>query len=74
MCHSLIYSLEADGIQQVHGSNLHLNKVALSILLCPGPCHPQSHGGIVGVMPVSMCQGQYQQLKGTDITAAALAL
>lgn len=76
MCHSLISSLEDDGTGG-HGGKLHPNKVALSMLVIrniPGRCHSQNHGGVVGAMPVCMCQGQCQQLKSRDVTAASLAL
>lgn len=62
---------------EVHGGKLYPNKVALSMLLIrniPGPCHSQNHDEIVGAMPICMCQGQYQQLKSRDVTAASLAL
>lgn len=75
-CHSLISSLESKGLE-VHGGELYPNKVALSMLLIrniPGPCNSQNHDGIVGAMPACMHQGQCQQLKSRDVTAASLAL
>lgn len=63
--------------QEVHRGKLYPNKVAFSMLLIrntPGRCYSQNHGGIVGAMPVCMCQGQSQQLRSRDVTAASLAL
>lgn len=56
--------------QEVHGGKCYPSKGAFSILVIrniPGHCHSQNRGGIVGVIPVCMCQGQCQQLRSRDV-------